>query len=293
MAPDKKTLIAAALCALLALVDHPITRSPDRPIRIVSLVPAVTEMLYAIGAGPRVVAVSSYDTYPPEVTKLPNVGALLDPNVERILSLKPGLVIVYGSQSDLKAQLTRAGIGIFEYRHGGLAHVSATLRELGQRTGDAERAATVATSIERGLDEIRRRVSSRPRPRTLLVFGRERMALRGIYASGGIGFLADMLAAAGGANVLEEVRQESVQASTEQILAKRPDVILETRAANSAFPMGERQAELDVWKGLASVPAVRNNRVHFLFDDRIVIPGPRVVDGTTAMARALHPDAFK
>jgi iron complex transport system substrate-binding protein len=119
------------------------------------------------------------------------------------------------------------------------------------------------------------------------------MALRGIYASGGIGFLADMLAAAGGVNVLEEVRQESVQASTEQILAKRPDVILETRAANSAFPMGERQAELDVWKALASVPAVRNSRVHFLFDDRIVIPGPRVVDGTTAMARALHPDAFK
>jgi iron complex transport system substrate-binding protein len=151
----------------------------------------------------------------------------------------------------------------------------------------------VATSIERGLDDVRRRVSSRPQPRTLLVFGRERMALRGIYASGGVGFLADMLAAAGGDNVLKEVRQESVQAGTEQILAKRPDVILETRAANSAFPMGERQAELDVWRALASVPAVRNGRVHFLFDDRIVIPGPRVVDGTIAMARALHPDAFK
>ena len=293
MAPDKKTLIAAALCALLALVDHPIARSPDGPMRIISLVPAVTEMLYAIGAGPRVVAVSSYDTYPPEVRTLPNVGALLDPNVERILSLKPALVIVYGSQTDLKTQLTRAGIGVFEYRHGGLAHVTATLRSLGERTGDAERAATVAASIERGLDEVRARVKNRPRPRTLLVFGRERLALRGIYASGGVGFLAEMLAAAGGENVLDEVRQEAAQASTEQILAKRPEVILETRAVNSAFPMGERQAELDVWKALAAVPAVRNGRVHFLFDDRIVIPGPRVAEGTAAMARALHPDAFK
>jgi iron complex transport system substrate-binding protein len=299
MAPHQKTL-AVLFAALLWIVGTPIGRSPAHPIarspdsiRIVSLVPAVTEMLYAIGAGPRVVAVSSYDTYPPEVKTLPNVGALLDPNVERILSLKPTLVVVYGSQADLKAQLARAGIGVFEYRHGGLAHVSATVRELGERTGDAARAATVATSIERGLDDVRRRVSSRPQPRTLLVFGRERMALRGIYASGGVGFLADMLAAAGGDNVLKEVRQESVQAGTEQILAKRPDVILETRAANSAFPMGERQAELDVWRALASVPAVRNGRVHFLFDDRIVIPGPRVVDGTIAMARALHPDAFK
>jgi iron complex transport system substrate-binding protein len=299
MAPHQKTL-AVLFAALLWIVGTPISRSPAHPIarspdsiRIVSLVPAVTEMLYAIGAGPRVVAVSSYDTYPPEVKTLPNVGALLDPNVERILSLKPTLVVVYGSQADLKAQLARAGIGVFEYRHGGLAHVSATVRELGERTGDAARAATVATSIERGLDDVRRRVSSRPQPRTLLVFGRERMALRGIYASGGVGFLADMLAAAGGDNVLKEVRQESVQAGTEQILAKRPDVILETRAANSAFPMGERQAELDVWRALASVPAVRNGRVHFLFDDRIVIPGPRVVDGTIAMARALHPDAFK
>jgi len=301
MAPDKKTLIAVLFTALLSLADHPIarsadrpiTRSPDRPMRIISLVPAATEMLYAIGAGSRVVAVSSYDTYPPEVTKLPNVGALLDPNVERILSLKPALVIVYGSQTDLKTQLTRAGIGVFEYRHGGLAQVTATLRSLGQRTGDDERAATVAASIERGLDEVRTRVKNRPRPRTLLVFGRERLALRGIYASGGVGFLADMLAAAGGENVLAEVRQEAVQASTEQVLAKRPDVILETRAMNSAFPMGERQAELDAWKALASVPAVRNGRVHFLFDDRIVIPGPRVVEGTTAIARALHPDAFK
>jgi iron complex transport system substrate-binding protein len=124
------------------------------------------------------------------------------------------------------------------------------------------------------------------------VFGRERLALRGIYASGGVGFLHDMLDTAGGANVFAAVKLQAVQASTEQILAARPDVVVEARAANSAFPTGERDAELNVWKALASVPAVRNNRVHFLFDDRIVIPGPRVVDGTLAIARAIHPDLF-
>jgi len=298
MAAHKKALtpcaVIVALLTIAAAPNHQVPQSPNHQIaRILSLVPAVTEMLYEIGAGPRVVAVSSYDTYPPEVKTLPNVGALLDPNVERILSLKPDLVIVYGSQTELKQQLARAGIGVFDYRHAGLAGVTSVIRALGRRTGDQARADALAERIERGLDTVRRKVRGRPRPRTLLIFGRERLALRGIFASGGTGFIHDMLDVAGGTNVFAEVKMEAVQASTEQILAKRPDVIVETRAANSAFPTGEQSAELNVWKALGSVPAVKNGRVLFLFDDRIVIPGPRVVEGTEALARALHPDVFK
>ncbi|HMC78354.1 MAG TPA: ABC transporter substrate-binding protein [Vicinamibacterales bacterium] len=288
-------LQACLVATLLAAPpDHQITKSPDPQIdRIISLVPAATEMLYAIGAGPRVVGVSSYDSYPPEVKTLPKVGALLDPNVELMLSLKPRMVVVYGSQVDLKEQLGRAGVAVFDYRHAGLADVTTTIRALGERTGTGAKAEEVARGIERGLDGVRRRVQGRPRPRTLLVFGRERLALRGLYASGGVGFLNDMLDVAGGSNVFGDVKVQAVQASTEQLLARRPDVILETRAVNSAWPSGDHQAELNVWNALASVPAVRNHRVLFLFDDRIVIPGPRVVEGTTAMAKALHPDAFK
>jgi len=286
-------VLALVLGARVGASNHQIAQSPNHHItRIISLVPAVTEMLYAIGAGPRVVAVSSYDAYPPQVKSLPHVGALLDPNVERILSLKPGLVVVYGSQDDLKKQLARAGIPIFDYRHAGLADIAATVRELGERTGDARGAAAVAQKIENGLNDIRAKVKGEPRPRTMLVFGRERQSLRGIYASGGVGFLHDMLEAAGGENVFAGINMQAVQATTEQILATRPDVIIETRATNEAFPSGDRAAELNVWNALSSVPAVRNHRVVFLFDDRIVIPGPRVVEGTLTMAKALHPNLF-
>lgn len=297
MAADTKALTACLTAGILwiaVLLGVPATASaPDYPARIISLVPAATEMLYAIGAGDRVVAVSSYDSYPEEVKKLPRVGALLDPNVELMLSLKPQLVVVYGSQVDLKQQLARAGISVFDYRHAGLSDVATTIRALGERTGTSGRAGTVADAIERGLDGIRARVKDRPRPRTLLVFGRERLSLRGLYASGGIGFLDDMLTAAGGNNVFADVKLQAVQASSEQVLARRPDVVLETRATNSAWPSGDRQAELKVWKALGSIPAVRNQRVLFLFDDRIVIPGPRVVEGTMAIAKALHPEVFK
>src|SRR5262245_21122101 len=107
------TLLAIAMAIVLAI--HPAARVPvavisAQPSRIVSLIPAVTEMLFALGAGSQVVAVSSFDDYPPQVKGLPRVGALLDPDLERILSLRPELVIVYESQVDLRRQLERASV---------------------------------------------------------------------------------------------------------------------------------------------------------------------------------------
>src|SRR4029078_11197872 len=98
------------------------------PKRIISLVPNVTEILFAIGAGPQVGAVSTYDVEPPEVRSLPTVGALVDPDTERIIALRPDLVITYGSQTDLQTQLKRVNIPFFDYRHAGLDHVMATMR---------------------------------------------------------------------------------------------------------------------------------------------------------------------
>ena len=283
---------------LLALIAALVTLSASgrtaaqtsRPSRIISLIPAVTEMLFAIGAGPQVVAVSSFDEYPPEVKGLERVGALLDPNLERILALKPDLVIVYGSQEDLIKQLTRAGIPIYNYRHAGLADVTATINHVGDRVGRSGEAATLVQRINAQMADIRRRVAGRRRPRTLLVFGREQGALRGIYASGGRGFMHDMLEAAGGENVFADIGRESVQATTEVILARQPDMILEVRAG----PLDQSLVakETAVWDALPSVPAVRTHHIQIVVDPRIVIPGPRVAEGTELLARALHPDAF-
>jgi len=280
-----------ALVVLAALLAVSIATAQERPARIISLIPAVTEMLFAIGAGGSVVAVSSFDTYPPQVRDLERVGALLDPDLERILALKPDLVAIYASQTDLARQLERAGIATYEYRHGGLKDVLTTIRGLGARVSRGQEAARAAAEIDAGLDRIRRRVDGRPRPKTLLVFGREALAIRGVYASGGAGFLNDMLIAAGGENVFADVRRESVQAASELILARRPEVILELRA--EGLPGDRRRAEIDVWRRLSSVPAVRANRVYFIADPRTVVPGPRVVEGTELIARALHPEAFE
>ena len=260
--------------------------------RIISLVPALTEMLFAIGAGPEVVAVSSYDDFPQEVNALPRVGALLDPDVERILGLRPSLVLTYGSQSGLEAQLARAGIRTFIYRHGGVAGILQTLRDLGAATGHAAEGNRKVRDIQAELDAVRARVRAYPRPRTLLVFGRQPQSLQQMYVSGGVGFLHDILEIAGGTNVFAEVRRESVQPSQETLLARAPDVVVEVRATG-LLGAADVPRELSVWATLASVPAVRNGRIHLLNGDYLVVPGPRVGLAAEAVARALHPEAFK
>jgi iron complex transport system substrate-binding protein len=293
-------LTAAALLAALATgleaggggQAATAARTPVRtPVRIVSLVPALTEMLYVIGAGSQLVAVSSYDDYPPDTKTLPRVGALLDPDVERILSLRPDLVMTYGSQGSLEAQLARAGIRVFSYRHGGLEAIFGTMRTLGAATGRTAGAERASAELRRQLDAVRARVRGRARPRTLLVFGRQPGSLQQIYVSGGRGFLHEMLEIAGGANVFGDVMRESVQPSQETLLARAPEVILELRSRGP--DEADVGRERDAWLALASVPAVRQGRIHFLAGEYLTVPGPRVGAATETIARALHPDAFR
>lgn len=249
-------------------------------------------MLFAIGAGTQVIAVSSYDDFPPETKRLPRVGALLDPDVERILALRPDLVLTYGSQDALDAQLGTAGIRTFSYRHGGLDALFQTLRELGAATGRTAEAGRTASQIRQQLDAVRARVRGRPRPRVLLVFGREPQTLKQLYVSGGAGFLHEMLEIAGGTNVFSDVGRESVQPSHETLLTRAPDVVLEIRATRPVAA-ADVARERAAWATLPSIPAVRRGRIHFLNGEYLVVPGPRVGLATEAFARALHPEAFR
>lgn len=300
MAPRQAKLAVAALLLCGAGLVSPARATltgaaaqEPRVSRIVSLVPAVTEILFAIGAGSQVVAVSSYDEYPPEVKALPRVGALLDPNVEAILALRPQLVVSYGSQSDLQLQLRRAGIAVLNYRHAGLEGVFATIGEAGTAAGRRTEAERLARGLRAHIARVRARVGDRRRPRALLVFERDPSSLRGLFASGGVGFLHDMLETAGGANVFADVKREAVQPSHEMLLTRAPEVVIELRATGLITVEEAAREERSAWAALPSIPAVRNRRVHVLNGDYLLVPGPRVGEAIEAFARALHPDAFR
>ena len=271
--------------------DLQVGRDNAIPQRIISLVPATTEMLFAMGAGNRIAGVSDYDRFPPEVSRLARVGGLLDPNVERLISLRSDLVIVYDTQTDLKQQLERAGIPMFRYVHRGLPDITQTMRALGERVGSKTEADAAAARIETRLAAVRARVAGRRRPTTLLIFGRDPGALRHINASGGYGFLHDVLELAGGGDVLGDLKQQSVDVSTEMILRRAPEAIIELHYGES-LKTERLDDERKVWNALPSVPAVKNNRVYLLRGDEFVVPGPRIVIAAERFAQTLHPEVY-
>jgi iron complex transport system substrate-binding protein len=261
----------------------------SRPNRIISIIPSTTEMLFAMGAGPRVIGVGNFDRYPPEALTRTKVGGLIDPDVERIISLKPDLVVVYGTQSDLRTQLERAQIPMFLYQHAGLPDITGTIRQLGARIGSDQESDALAERIEAEIADVKKRVAGRSRPRTLLVFGRDAETLRGIYASGAVGFLHDMLEAAGGTNVFADVDRQSIQTTSELAVARAPDVIIEIGVDTSSAA----GRNLRAWDSLASVPAVRNKRIYQLRGDGMMNPGPRISESVRRVAEVLHPGAFE
>jgi iron complex transport system substrate-binding protein len=293
--PRLSSALLCVACAVVLAACAPGAAPPARerqtagpPQRIVSIVPAVTEMLFAIGAGPNVVAVSSFDTWPPEVKGLTRVGGLLDPDIERVLQLQPDLVVVYGSTPEVREKLARAGITTFPYVMGGLDNLMGTIRKLGRAVGRAQEAEAVAEALEARFDAIRARVAGRKRPRTLLVFGREPGALRAVDASGGQGFLADIVSLAGGDNVLGGEKREAVRISTEAILAAAPEIVIDLHYGRT-LSAEQIDRERVAWQTLPALPAVREGRVALLVGDEFVVPGPRLADAAEAIADVLHP----
>jgi len=290
----QQLLFAVALVAAILQLQPPTsgrTLQATAPQRIISLIPSVTEMLFAIGAGNQVIGVSSFDHYPPAVESRVKVGGLLDPDFERILSLRPDLVVVYGTQSGLIERLNRAGIPFFPYQHAGLSDITQTLRAIGRRVNRADEANRQATDIERRIAEIREQTRALPKPKTMIVFEREAGTLRGMFASGGRGFLHDMLGVAGGVDVFDDVPRESLQVTTEIALAKAPEVILEIHSG-PGWTQNRISREREVWRTLPSIPAVRTGRIYLLTDELMSIPGPRVPQAILAIAKVLHPGRF-
>lgn len=249
-------------------------------------------MLFDMGAGDRVIGVGSYDHYPPQVESLPKLGGLLDPSIERLIAMRPDLVIVYDTQTELRRQLERSGIAQFGYSLQGLDDVTTTMRALGRRIGIESAGAASADAMAAKLNAVKTRVAGRPRPKALLVFGRDPGTLRNITASGGYGFLHDLLELAGGIDVLNDIKRPAVNMSTEMVLARSPDAIIELHYGESGQARN-LEAEKRVWNVMPALPAVRNNRIYLLAGNEFVVPGPRVTQVAERFARVLHPDAFK
>ncbi len=245
--------------------------------RIVSLVPSATEMLFALGAGDRVVGVSAYDDHPPEVTRLPRVGGMVNPSFEAIVALRPDAVVGVQGPLDVAVleRLERMGIRVFFPRVESVREVLASCDTFGELVGRRSEAHTLRASLEAELARVRAAVSSRPKTRVLAVFND-----RPLSVAGPASWVDEILAIAGGENVIREGgRYPTI--SVEQVITLAPDVILDMTWGDSALASSLAR--------YSTVPAVRDRRVIRAGDPMLMRPGPRLGQAVARIATMLHP----
>ncbi len=238
-------------------------------LRIVSIAPSTTELLFALGVGDRVVARSMHCDYPPEAAELPSIGSGLAVDVEAVLSLEPTLVVGSGIQADYAQVVTlgEAGLELLFVPDLEIADVSIALTQLGQRVGAAEAAQRIIDDMDARMAAVRALPPVARAPRTLVVVDHAPL-----FSAGSESFIGEALVAAGGENAIAGAW---TQLDDETMLSLRPELIIET----SRF-----RDERAFWDRYDTVPAVRDGRVCYIPENLMARPGPRIVDAAEAMA---------
>lgn len=254
---------------------------PASPQRIVSLAPALTEVLFALGAGERVVGVTDYCDYPPEVRALPKVGGYVNPSVETVLSLRPDLVIVSpaaGNREPAKV-LERAGARVEVVPMETLAETFTAIATVARLVGREDAGTALAASVRARLDAAAQRHAGAKPVRTLFC-----VQVEPVIAAGAGTLPSEILELAGGSNVIAAPRYPQV--GMEAILEQSPEVILQAKMDTA--DTGADAAAAAFWRRWPAIPAVRDGRVVVFDASTALRPGPRVADAVERIAEILH-----
>ena len=263
-----------------------------QPQRIISTAPSVTEILYALGLGDRVVGVTTFCHYPPEAMKKTKIGDYVNPNLEVIASLKPDLVIVQTNPVRLGERLHALHLHILEIDQQNIEAIYASIRRVGDVTGVAGNATRLIDSIRGGLDAVRVNSAGLKATRVMFVIGRLPNRLDGLTVVGNASFLNEVIQIAGGENVFRDAMAAYPRVSLEEVIARSPDVILDMGdMSDTAGVTAEHKRDVvALWNRVGTVKAVREHRVFAIASDIYVVPGPRVMDAAREIFGMLHPE---
>jgi iron complex transport system substrate-binding protein len=257
---------------------------PTNVERVVSLAPNLTEIVYAVGAGNRLVGNTEYCNYPLEATRVAKVGDTLHPSAERVLALQPQVVLV-STASQLESftkVLADHHVAVFVTDPHDLAGVFQSIQNLGDLLGEAARARLLVGNLQSRASAVEQAVRA---ARPVRVF--YQVSERPLYTAGRDSFVTDLIRRAGGQSVTAQVPGAWPRYSDESALASQPEAII--------LPTGGSMGNgnIEVAEPLKRSPAALSGHVYKINDDHLNRPGPRLVEGLEALARALHPEAFK
>ena len=250
---------------------------------IVSMGPNITETVFALGQGDRVIAVGNFDDYPPEVADLPRAGGYIDPDFERIALLRPELVIVAGENPRMTDYARLNRLPLLNVAMDCIETIDAGIAAMGAALGCEAEAARLRAEIAAGLDTERASVQGKSRPKVLILIGRQTHDLNTLNTVGGTSFLSELVEIAGGDNLYHDARLPYLEASKETVVVRAPEVILEFHCGRALSPEQEAAYIAD-WRALPSIPAVRDGRIYLITRADGMRPGPRVPEIASQMA---------
>lgn len=254
-------------------------RVPIRPRRVVTLAPNLTEIVYAVGAGDLLVGNTTFCDYPAEAKQVAKVGDTLQPNIERIIALRPEVIFV-STASQLETftkQLDERGISVFVTDPHDLDGVFRSIETLGGLLGHEDEAAALVDKLDARARNVSMRVLSSPAVRVFY-----QVSPQPLWTAGRDSWITNLIGRAGGKSVTAEIEGEWIRYSDEAALASQPEAIV----------MATGGEKMEVAPALQKSPAVKAGRVYGINGDFLSRPGPRLVDGLEQMARALHPEVF-
>ena len=252
---------------------------PDHPHRVVCLVPSVVDIVYSLGAGADVVAISDFTKYPKEALQKPSIGLPLNPSMETIVALHPDLVLGSGDMNTLEfaGHLQRLSTPVFMVDPHGIEGIYASILSLGWALNRETDAHTLVARLRTRVDAVKARVAGQPKVRVFMAIWYDPVMTIGKRA-----FISELIEAAGGRSVTDDIAQEWPEVSLETIVSRQPDALLLMRGSNIT------PEELKTRPGWEHLSAVQQGRV-FYTDGRIQYPGPIAFDVLEDLAKQFHP----
>lgn len=259
--------------------------------RIISTSPSITETLFALGLKDRVVAVTDYCKYPEAACQLPSIGGMLNPSMETVVSLTPDLIIHQSGNQRLSNNAKSVGIPTLAVDVGNLREIFATIKKLGTALNCQEKANKLSQHLNEGIAFYQKRLNGLPKKEVLLLLGDSSDPSRDLYAAGPGTFLNELLSLSGGNNIVRDSPARYPKLSKEYIIDKSPSIIIEA-GPKSNLSQNEMDLRIQEWRRFPTIKAVKNDQIHFIGADYILIPGPRLLKIIERFSKAINPELF-
>jgi iron complex transport system substrate-binding protein len=252
--------------------------------RIVSLSPNLTEIVFSLGLGDRVVGVSSDSDWPSEAKTKSKVGTFWQPNIEVIIAAKPDLVVceTFLQQNEAAQALKRAGLNVLALRVESIDELFAAIRSIGQATSCSEKAEQLADSLKEQLDQIRKASSSLKKVKVMWAIQTEPVRVAGVNT-----FVNEIIELAGGQNAIAPTGDQYPSISTEEIIGCNAEVIIQSAMGTQDLAKQQESAE-KFWSRFPNLPAVKDKRIYVINPDTVLRLGPRIGDGVQTVAQCLR-----